>query len=121
MQADRYELVFDAQRKALAGIRAGASTKEVDALAREHIAAAGYNDNFGHGLGHGIGLEIHEAPRFSPLSDDVMLEPGMVMTVEPGIYIPGWGGLRIEDSVVVTEDAYVSLSTFPKTLKEMIV
>ena len=99
----------------MAGLRAGMTGKEVDALAREVIAAAGYGERFGHGLGHSLGLQIHEPPRLAP-TEETVLEPGMVCTVEPGIYLTGWGGIRIEDVVVVTEDGIENLTTSPKTL-----
>lgn len=98
-----YRTVRDAQKRAIDAIRAGASSKAVDAVARNHIEAAGFGGKFGHGLGHGTGLAIHEAPRLSPLKETV-LEPGMLVTVEPGIYLPDWGGVRIENQVVVREN-----------------
>ncbi len=98
-----YHLVRQAQERAEAGMRAGATGVEVDRLARQVIAAAGYGDNFGHGLGHGVGLAVHEPLRLSTLSEDV-LPVGATVTVEPGIYLPGWGGVRIEDIVLVHED-----------------
>ncbi len=82
------------------------------------IADAGFDRYFGHGLGHGIGLEIHEGPRLSPLSDD-MLQPGMVVTVEPGVYLPGFGGVRLEDDVLVTRDGCEILSTLPLDLESL--
>lgn len=114
-QQELYEIVRRAQETALNGMRAGMTGKEVDALAREVIKAAGYGDRFGHGLGHSLGLEIHENPRLS-VTDETVLEPGMVFTVEPGIYLSGWGGIRIEDVVVVTDDGIENLTTSPKTL-----
>lgn len=101
-QKEVYQIVLDAQLKALESIAPGKACRDIDAVARHHIASAGYADNFGHGLGHSIGIEVHEEPRFSQTCDAV-LQPGMVMTVEPGIYIEGWGGVRIEDDVVITE------------------
>jgi Xaa-Pro aminopeptidase len=98
-----YDIVLQAQLAAEAGIRAGMSGKDADGLARKVIADAGYGEEFGHGLGHGVGLAIHEAPRLSFLAA-ADLQPGNVVTVEPGIYIPGWGGVRIEDMAVVTGD-----------------
>ena len=98
-----YSLVQTAQERAEAGIRAGASGVEVDHLAREVIADAGYGDKFGHGLGHGVGLATHEPLRLSSLSTDT-LPVGATVTVEPGIYLPEWGGVRIEDVVLVKED-----------------
>jgi Xaa-Pro aminopeptidase len=97
-----YKVVRQAQQMATAAIRPGITGREVDAVARHHIAENGYGDKFGHGLGHGTGLAIHEAPRLSPLSDAI-LEKGMIVTVEPGIYIEGWGGIRLENQVVVTD------------------
>ncbi len=114
-QREIYEVVLDAQLRAAAAIRAGASTKEVDAVARAAIAAAGFGDAFGHALGHGIGLDVHEGPPLGP-RNDTTLEAGMVVTVEPGIYLPGWGGVRIEDDVAVTEDGCRILTHAPKDL-----
>ncbi len=108
-----YELVLVAQLAALAAIRAGANGREVDAVARDVITEAGYGEQFGHGLGHGVGIEVHEAPRLSKRSDDV-LKAGDVVTVEPGVYLPGEFGVRIEDLVVVTDDGYRNLSSRPK-------
>jgi Xaa-Pro aminopeptidase len=98
-----YGVVLQAQRKALAAIRPGVRAQQVDAEARAVIEESGFGQFFGHGLGHGIGLQIHEAPAIRQNSDAV-LQPGMVFTVEPGIYLPGWGGVRIEDDVMVTPD-----------------
>jgi Xaa-Pro aminopeptidase len=111
-----YDLTLTAQRIALEAIRPGMVCREVDAIARNLIADAGYGERFGHGLGHGVGIEIHESPRLNKESDAV-LEPGMIVTVEPGIYLPGKGGVRIEDLVVVTRDGSESLSKSPKKLK----
>jgi Xaa-Pro aminopeptidase len=97
-----HQTVLEAQQKAIAAIRSGANSKEVDAVARDHIRRQGYGGKFGHGLGHGTGLAVHEAPRLSPLKETV-LENGMIVTVEPGIYIPEWGGVRIENQVVVRD------------------
>lgn len=110
-----YALVLDAQEAALAAVGAGAEGRDVDAAARDLIDAAGHGDDFGHGTGHGVGLEIHEAPRLSRKSDDV-LEAGEVVTVEPGVYLSGRFGVRIEDLVVVTDDGHRNLSEFPKAL-----
>ncbi|MGI8422937.1 MAG: M24 family metallopeptidase [Chloroflexota bacterium] len=95
-----YDIVFHAQQAAIAGIETGMSGRQAHDIAHDVIDAAGYGDRFGHGLGHGIGLDVHEAPHVGRTSDDV-LEEGMVFTIEPGIYIPGWGGVRIEDIVVL--------------------
>lgn len=98
-----YNVVRNAQEAALSGIRAGMACRDADALARNVVIEAGYGGCFGHGLGHGVGLDVHEAPRVSPAADGV-LEEGMVITVEPGVYIEGTGGVRIEDLCVVRED-----------------
>ncbi|HBG16050.1 MAG TPA: Xaa-Pro dipeptidase [Firmicutes bacterium] len=114
-QRELYNLVLEAQETALTEMRPGMTGKEVDALAREVITKAGYGEYFGHGLGHSLGLAIHESPRLS-LTDETILEPGVVYTVEPGIYLPGWGGIRIEDVVVVTDSGIENLTTSPKRL-----
>ena len=98
-----FDTVVEAQQKAIAAIHAGASTKLVDSQARRHIDAQGFKGRFGHALGHGTGLVVHEPPRLSPLSDTLLAE-GMLVTVEPGIYIPDWGGVRVENQVVVRRD-----------------
>ena len=104
-----YNIVLGAQLTAINTVRPGLTGKECDALSRDIIAEAGYGDNFGHSLGHGVGLAVHENPRVGPGAEDV-LEPGMVFTVEPGIYISGWGGVRIEDIVLLGEDGATVLS-----------
>ena len=111
-----YEVVREAQAAALGAVAAGAGGGALDSVAREVIEAAGHGDRFGHGLGHGVGLEVHEAPRVSQRSEDV-LEPGEVVTIEPGIYLPGELGVRIEDLVVVTEEGCRNLSGVPKELR----
>ncbi|MGN6276866.1 MAG: M24 family metallopeptidase [Solirubrobacterales bacterium] len=111
-----YEVVLAAQLKALEVIEAGVKGEDVDGTARRVIADAGHGEHFGHGLGHGVGLEVHEAPRLSLRSDDV-LAAGEVVTVEPGIYLPGKLGVRIEDLVVVVVDGLRNLSTLPKDLQ----
>jgi Xaa-Pro aminopeptidase len=98
-----FQTVLDAQRLAIDAIKPGMSSKAVDKIARDHIEEKGFGGKFGHGLGHGAGLAIHESPRLSPLKD-IRLEPGMVTTVEPGIYLPDWGGVRLENMVVVRDD-----------------
>ena len=113
--AELYETVKRAQQAALDAVRPGAEGKAVDAVARDLIAAAGHGDHFGHGLGHGVGLDIHEAPRLARTSDAV-LDAGNVVTVEPGIYVPGRGGARIEDLVVVTAEGREVLSSTTKEL-----
>ena len=111
-----YEVVREAQAAALEAIVAGAKGEAVDAVAREVIDDAGHGERFGHALGHGVGLEVHEEPKLAQRSEDV-LEPGEVVTVEPGIYLPGELGVRIEDLVVVTADGYRNLSGLPKELR----
>jgi Xaa-Pro aminopeptidase len=111
-----YEVVREAQAAALGAITAGVGGEAVDAVARKVIDAAGHGERFGHGLGHGVGLEVHEAPRLSLRSEDV-LAAGEVVTVEPGIYLPGRLGVRIEDLVVVTADGHRNLSGLPKGLQ----
>jgi len=111
-----YGTVLEAQLAALDAVEAGARGEDVDSVARRVIEAAGHGDRFGHGLGHGVGLEVHEAPRLSPRSDDV-LAPGEVVTVEPGIYLPGRLGVRIEDFVVIEDGGYRNLSGLPKALQ----
>jgi Xaa-Pro aminopeptidase len=108
-------IVLRAQQKAIASIRPGVVAKEIDSVARSVISEAGYGEYFGHGLGHGIGLQVHEGPAVRPLSETV-LQPGMVFTVEPGIYLPGWGGVRIEDDVLVTPDGCEVLTSVPRDL-----
>ena len=110
-----HEIVRRAQQAGLDAVRAGVATRDVDAAARAVIADAGYGENFGHGLGHGLGLLVHEAPGLRPESGDV-LAAGNVVTVEPGIYLSGVAGIRIEDLVIVTEDGAEVLSSFTKEL-----
>lgn len=115
-----YRVVLSAQEQAIAAIRPGMACHDVDLVARTIIAKAGFGRNFGHGLGHGIGLEIHEAPRLAA-AQQLKLEPGMVVTVEPGIYLPGWGGVRIEDDVLVTKTGCEVLTTLDKQWETAIV
>jgi Xaa-Pro aminopeptidase len=115
---DAYELVRSAQAAAADAIRAGLAGSDADALAREPIEAAGHGEHFGHGLGHGVGIEIHEAPRLAKTSEDE-LTAGDVVTVEPGIYLPGRFGIRIEDLISVTEDGARNLSGYPKELRSV--
>jgi Xaa-Pro aminopeptidase len=113
--AEVYELVRRAQAEALAAVRPGPSGRDVDAVARELISAAGQGERFGHGLGHGVGLEVHEGPRLAP-SDETRLRAGNVVTVEPGVYLPGRFGVRIEDLVTVTEEGVDVFSGVDKQL-----
>ncbi len=110
-----YEVVREAQEQALAAVRAGVGARELDTVARDVITAAGHAEHFGHGLGHGVGVAVHEGPRLSQRSDAV-LAPGHVVTIEPGVYVPGAVGVRIEDLVVVTEDGHEVLTGLPKDL-----
>ena len=95
-----HQTVLEAQQRAIEAIKAGANTKSIDALARKHIEDQGFQGKFNHSLGHGTGLVVHEGPRLGPVKDSI-LQSGMIVTVEPGIYLPGWGGVRIENQVVV--------------------
>lgn len=115
-QREVYEAVLAAQQAALAQLRAGMSGREADALARDVLASYGLAEQFGHGLGHGLGRDIHEGPRLSPISEDV-LEAGMVVTVEPGAYLSGEFGVRIEDVVVVEEHGVRNLTQSAKDLR----
>lgn len=110
-----YEAVQEALEVALQGLKPGRTGKEVDALAREALGRHGLDRYFVHSLGHGVGLAVHEGPGLSPYTEEV-LEPGMVVTVEPGVYLPGVGGVRIEELVLITEDGIELLSRFPREL-----
>lgn len=112
-----YETVLEAQLRAIEGIRPGVKCADIDAIARQVITDAGYGKHFTHSLGHSLGLSVHDGVGFSDKSE-VVLEPGMVFTVEPGIYIDGFGGVRIEDDVLVTEDGVELLTHAPKHLME---
>lgn len=114
-QGEVYDIVAEAQRRAIEAVKPGVPCREVDLAARGYISSKGYGEYFGHGLGHGVGLDVHEAPSVSPISEDTV-EEGMVFTVEPGIYIPGWGGFRIEDMMVVTSDGCRVLTTLPRDI-----
>ena len=113
--AEAYALVQRAQAEALAAVRPGPEGREIDAVARDIIEAAGHGEHFGHGLGHGVGLEVHEGPRLAR-TGDARLVAGNVVTVEPGVYLPGRGGVRIEDLVAVTEEGHEVLSGTTKDL-----
>ncbi|WP_433946336.1 M24 family metallopeptidase [Paenibacillus sp. SN-8-1] len=108
-----YDIVLEAQLHTLEHLRPGMTGAEADALARDIITKCGYGEQFGHSTGHGLGMEVHESPRLSKLSDTI-LQPGMVVTVEPGIYLPGFGGVRIEDDVVITENGIRRLTESTK-------
>jgi Xaa-Pro aminopeptidase len=111
-----YALVLQAQEAALAAVRPGPKGREVDAVARSIIDAAGHAEHFGHGLGHGVGLDVHEGPRLSK-QGETALAAGMVVTVEPGVYVPGAVGVRIEDLVIVTDDGVEVVSSLPKEMQ----
>lgn len=117
-QKEIYNIVLKAQLAALDALKAGVTGKSVDKVARDIITEAGYGQYFGHGLGHSVGLFIHEDPRLAP-TDDTVLQAGMIETVEPGIYVPGFGGVRIEDMAVVTEDGCINFASSPKELIEV--
>ena len=111
-----YEVVKSAQEQAISSIKPGVETRTVDRIARGVIEQAGVGPKFNHGLGHGFGLQVHESLRMSPQATAVF-KPGMVVTVEPGVYFPGWGGIRIEDDVLVTKKGCEVLSSVPKDLE----
>ena len=115
-----YRVVLEAQTRAIAAVRPGVSGHDVDNVARSVIAKAGFGRRFRHGLGHGLGMLVHEAPRLAVKSQTI-LRPGMVVTVEPGIYLPGWGGVRIEDDILVTRTGHEVLTHVPKRLEEAVV
>ncbi|MBY0307904.1 MAG: aminopeptidase P family protein [Phycisphaerales bacterium] len=112
-----YEIVRIAHELAAANLAPGRSGKEIDAIAREHIAAAGYGERFAHSLGHGIGLQVHEDPRLSHLGAPVELREGMVVTVEPGVYLPGVGGVRLENDYLITRGGARNLCTLPMDME----
>jgi len=113
-----YGIVLEAQLAALDFLRPGVTTFDADAVARDHITQAGYGEQFGHSLGHGIGRDIHEQPSLRKTGTSEPLKAGMVVTVEPGIYLPGVGGVRIEDDVLITETGCEILSSLSKKLKD---
>jgi Xaa-Pro aminopeptidase len=117
-QKEIYQTVLEAQETALKAVMPGITGKELDGIARKIISNQGYGEFFGHGLGHGVGMEVHELPHVNHLGD-VAMKAGMVITIEPGIYLPDYGGVRIEDLVAVTEDGYKLLSNTPKELIEI--
>ena len=114
-----HELVRTAQARAIEHVRAGMTGRDADALARDVIAARGFGDAFGHSLGHGLGLEVHEAPRLAPTAD-AALPPHAVVTVEPGVYLPGWGGVRLEDDVYLGPEGPERLSDGRTELVELV-
>lgn len=114
-----FDVVLEAHDLALAAVAPGVALAELDRLAREHIRSCGYGNYFGHGLGHGVGLEIHEAPTVS-LRSTAIAEAGMIFTIEPGIYVPGVGGVRIEDMALVTTDGHRILTKIPKTFRNIL-
>jgi Xaa-Pro aminopeptidase len=116
-----YPIVLEAQLAAIDAIAPGKVCAEIDEVARRVIRDAGYGEQFAHGLGHGLGIDVHEEPYFNNLATETVLVPGMVMTVEPGIYIPGVGGVRIEDDIVVTDRGCRVLSDFPKDLDSAVI
>ena len=116
-QRDLYALVLEAQRRAVAAIRPGRNGKEIDAVARDFLTERGYGEQFGHSLGHSIGRKVHDGPALSVRSEKVVLEPGMVVTVEPGVYLENWGGIRIEEDVLVTETGHEVLTHLPNELE----
>lgn len=117
-QKEIYSIVLEAQEKALKSVKPGMTGEELDRIARDIIEEKGYGEYFGHGLGHGVGLEVHELPRLSQMGK-MPMEAGMIITIEPGIYIPEYGGVRIEDLVLVTENGYKVLSQSTKELIEL--
>ncbi len=112
-----YQIVLEAQQAAISFLRPGVTTKQVDTVARDVIEKAGFGKEFGHGLGHGIGREIHELPSMRKIGGEDELRPGMIVTVEPGIYLPGEGGVRIEDDVLITHSGCEVLSSLDKTME----
>jgi Xaa-Pro aminopeptidase len=111
-----FDIVLEAHDLAMAAVRPGRPLREIDEIARNYIVEAGYGDYFGHGLGHGVGLEVHEFPTVSSRSEETAME-GMIFTIEPGIYIPGLGGVRIEDMIEVTADGCRPLTAIPKAFR----
>jgi Xaa-Pro aminopeptidase len=118
-QRDVHAVVQMAQERAISGVRAGMTGREADALARDVIAARGFGEMFGHSLGHGLGLEVHEGPRLSPTADGI-LPLHAVVTIEPGVYLPGWGGIRLEDDIHLGPDGAACLSDNRTELIELL-
>lgn len=115
-QREIYEIVLEAEKRGVAACKAGMTGKELDEVCRSYIREKGYAEAFGHGTGHGVGIDVHEGPRVNARGEQELLKPGMIVTIEPGIYLPGWGGVRIEDMVLVTETGCESFSKSPKDL-----
>lgn len=116
-----YGVVLEAQLAGIEAVGPGVKLKDVDAKARKVIERAGYGKHFGHGLGHGLGLDVHESPSVSARAGEATLEAGMVVTIEPGVYLPGVGGVRIEDDVLVTAGGHRVLSDLPKSVDDAII
>jgi len=116
-QREVYAVVLEAQQRAIAAVRPGRTGKEIDAVARDFIAEKGYGDAFGHGLGHSLGRSVHDGPGFSARAESLVLAPGMVLTVEPGIYLENWGGVRVEEDILVTEEGCEILTHLPNALE----
>jgi Xaa-Pro aminopeptidase len=117
-QKQVYDLVLRAQKHAISKAKSGMKACDLDKAARSVIKRAGYGKYFGHGLGHGIGLLVHDNPAVNP-TNQLRLEPGMVITIEPGVYIPNWGGVRIEDNILITQRGCQNLTRSPKGLIEL--
>ena len=115
--AEIYAIVLEAHEQAAAALAPGKLSSDIDSIARKHIADAGFGDHFGHGLGHGLGMDTHEEPRLSHMVKGARLEPGHVVTIEPGIYLPGVGGVRIEDDYLITATGAVNLCSLPKSME----
>ena len=116
-QREVYAVVLEAQQRAIAAIRPGKTGKEIDAVARDFITEKGYGEAFGHGLGHSLGRSVHDGPGFSARAETLLLQPGMVLTVEPGIYLENWGGVRVEEDILVTQDGCEILTHLPNALE----
>jgi Xaa-Pro aminopeptidase len=112
-----YKIVLEAQQTVISFLRPGVTTMQADRVARDVIEKAGFGEQFGHGLGHGIGRDIHELPTLRKTGGDEELRPGMIVTVEPGIYLPGEGGVRIEDDVLITHSGAEVLSSLDKSFE----
>lgn len=116
-QRELYETVLESQQRAIAAIRPGRNGKEIDAAARDFLTERGYGEEFGHSLGHSIGRQVHDGAALSVRSENIIMEPGMVVTVEPGVYLENWGGIRIEEDVLVTDTGHEVLTHLPNELE----